>query len=265
MFIVLAGIVSSQGNAQELFVYSEPASNMPAHSIGIRASNWFMGGQNDKSPDYHFIPELMWGAGKNLMLHAEGFFGNSHQRLEAEGIGFYGKYRLYTHDEVYKHFRLAVFGRVTTNNSPVVREEIELNGFNSGYQLGLIATQLLHKQAFSTSLYFTQALNNGNGNKYPSVQPDQAINASLSAGRLLFPKNYTGYDQTNVNIMAELLGQHLVGSGKSYLDIAPSVQFIFNSQLRVDVGYRKELYSNMSRVTANGLMVRIEYLLFNTF
>ena len=261
--IVGGRCLSGQVIAQELFVYTEPASNMPARSIGIRASNFFMGGQADKMPDYHFIPELMWGANKNLMLHVEGFFGNRDQRLTAEGIGFYGKYRLYTHDEVYKHFRLAAFGRVTSNNSPISREEIELNGYNSGYQLGLIATQLLHKQALSSSLYFTQALDNGSGNKLSSLQPDKAINASLSAGRLLFPKNYTGYGQTNFNVMVELLGQHLISSGKSYLDIAPAVQFIFNSQLRVDVGYRQELYSNMSRVSANGLMVRVEYLLFN--
>ena len=263
LYIAMTALLSKHVAAQELFVYTEPASNMPAHSIGIRASQSFMSRQADKSPAYHFTPELMWGAGKNLMLHAEGFFSNREQRLTAEGIGFYGKYRFYTKDEVYRHFRLAAFGRVTYNNSPVGREEIELNGFNSGYQLGWIATQLLHKQALSSSLYFTQALDNAGGNKYPSIQPDKAINASISAGRLLLPKNYTGYGQTNVNIMAELLWQHLIGSGKSYLDIAPSVQFIFNSQLRVDLGYRKELYGNLTRVSANGCILRIEYLLFN--
>src|ERR1700712_5007183 len=91
--IVLTGLLSKQVAAQELFVYTEPASNMPAHSIGIRASQSFMSRQADKSPAYHFTPELMWGAGKNLMLHAEGFFSNRDQRLTAEGIGFYGKYR----------------------------------------------------------------------------------------------------------------------------------------------------------------------------
>ena len=48
---------------------------------------------------------------------------------------------------------------------------------------------------------------------------------------------------------------------KSFLDIAPSVQFIFNSQARVDIGYRRQLYSTMTRTAPNGIVFKFEYLL----
>ncbi|HEY4291370.1 MAG TPA: hypothetical protein VGN00_29920 [Puia sp.] len=82
---------------------------------------------------------------------------------------------------------------------------------------------------------------------------------------ILYLGTYTSYKQTNVNQMLELLGQQLIGSNKAYLDIAPAAQFIFNSQTRVDIGYKFQLYSNMTRTTPNAIMVRIEHLLFNVF
>lgn len=269
--VVLAGFFSIPVRGQELFVYTEPASNMPAKSIGIRASNWLMKGPQDPSLNYRFVPEVMWGTNKNLMLHAEGFFSNSAQpgktaqSFRAEGLGLYGKYRFYTSDQVYKHLRLAGFARVSINNSPIQQEQIDINGFNAGYQFGLIATQLLHKQAISSSVSFVQALDNGNNHSFPSGSPDKAIQASLSTGRLLLPKRYSGYGQTNFNVMLELLGEHLLNSNKASLDIAPAIQFIFNSQTRVDLGYRQELYSNMTRMSQNGFMIRVEHLLFNAF
>jgi hypothetical protein len=81
----------------------------------------------------------------------------------------------------------------------------------------------------------------------------------------MLPKEYTNYKQANVNLMLEMLGQTLGGNGKSYLDVAPALQFIFNSQARIDVGYRHQLYSSMYRTGPNGFLVRFEYLFFNAF
>jgi hypothetical protein len=158
---------------------------------------------------------------------------------------------------------MAAFARATTNNADIHQEEIMTNGHNSGYMLGLIATQLLHKQAISATVSYEKALDNFGGNEYPSSQSSQAVNYALSTGRLILPKHYTGYGQTNMNIMVELLGQHLLGNEKTYLDIAPAIQLIFNSQTRVDLGYRHNLYSNMQRTAPNGFLVRIEHTLFN--
>lgn len=251
-------------SAQELFVYTEPASNMPAHTAGLRAGNWMMHEQETGRTNYHFIPEVMWGVNKRLMIHAEGFFSNRiSDGLAAEGIGLYAKYRFYSKDTLYRHFRAAAFGRITTNNAPIHQEEITTNGHNSGATLGLIATQLLHRQALSATLSYERAMDNFGGYEYPSAQSPNALNAALSTSRLFYPKRYTSYGQVNINAMVELLAQQLLGSDKRYIDVAPSVQFIFNSQTRVDIGYRHELYSNMSRTAPNGLLIRVEHLLFN--
>jgi hypothetical protein len=45
--------------------------------------------------------------------------------------------------------------------------------------------------------------------------------------------------------MVEFVGQTINESGKSYLDAVPAVQFIIQSQARIDIAYRHELYSSM--------------------
>jgi hypothetical protein len=255
----------SPTRAQELFVFSEPASNMPAKSLGIRASNWLMHDQSTGSWNEQLIPELMWGVNKNLMVHLDGFFTNQGGNFHAVGVGTYVKYRVYSADAVNRHFRMAVFGRLSLNNSAIFQEEIDLTRNNSGYALGLIATQLLHRQAVSATFSFNRAYNNGPENKFPSGQADQAFNLSISTGRLILPKEYIDYKQVNMNLMLELQGQHLIGANENYLDLAPAVQFIFNSQTRLDIGYKFQLYSDMQRVAPNGLMIRVEHLLFNVF
>ena len=95
---------------------------------------------------------------------------------------------------------------MSLNNSAIFQEEIDLTRNNTGYALGMIATQLLHRQAISASFSFNQAYNNGTENKFPPGQSDQAINFSISPGRLIFPKEYLSYKQTNFNLMLDLMG-----------------------------------------------------------
>ena len=265
--ILLGFMVTAMHHAdgQELFVYTEPASNMPAQSLGIRVSNWFMQDQQTAATNYHLIPEVMWGVNKKLMVHVEGFVSNRNKSLAIEGAAFYAKYRFFSKDKVYRHLRVAAFGRVAFNNSEIHQEEIETNGHNSGFEAGIIATQLLHKQAISTTISYEHATCNSVGNEFPSCQADKAINYTLSTGRLILPKNYTDYRQMNLNIMIECLGQYLPENGKSFMDATASLQFIFNSQTRVDVGYKRELYSNAQRTAPTGFLIRVEHLLFNAF
>ncbi len=254
--------MSNMLRAQELFVFTEPASNMPAHTIGLRASNWLMQARNGGNSVYSFYPEIMWGQSKHLMLHAEGFFSNSQGNFQADGAGLYAKYRFYVKDTLYRHFRAAAFARLSAIQSPVMQEEISLAGHNSGYSLGLVGTQLLHRLALSSSLWWEHATDNLGNHELPVQQPGDALNLSLSGGLLILPKKYTGYQNLNLNLMAELLAQQLLGSDKHFVDLAPSLQFIFNSQTRLDLGYRFELSGNMTRMAPNGLLLRVEHLLF---
>jgi hypothetical protein len=63
--------------------------------------------------------------------------------------------------------------------------------------------------------------------------------------------------------MVEFVGQTINENGKSFLDIVPAVQFIFNSQARIDVAYRQELVSSMLRTAPNGIYLNLYYTFFN--
>lgn len=250
--------------AQELFVLTEPASNMAAKSLGFRAMNSMMKEENGTGINYHLMPEIMWGINKHWMIHVQGFLSNRNNTLVGEGGSVYAKYRFLSNDDVHSHFRLATYARLSTNNSDIHQDEIETMGHNSGYELGLIATQLLHKIAISASISFEKAMDNGSNNKFPASQANSAMNYTLSIGKLMLPKEYTSYKQTNVNLMVELLAQRL-SSGKYFIDIAPALQFIIHSQARIDVAYKYELYNNMIRTAPNGFILKLEYTLFNIF
>lgn len=249
--------------AQELYVNTEPASNMATNSIGIRAENqgYFSPGYKNRS-----TLEVMYGASKNLMLHGSVYRSNYYQSQQRfEGGSVYAKYRFLSVDSVQSHFRGAVFVKAASINNPINNQEISLEGDNTGLQIGAIFTKLIHKLAISGSGSYLRAFNNGGSNNLPLSNARDAVAYSLSAGYLLFPKVYENYDQVNMNLYLELLGKSNVGYNQSYLDAAPGVQFIFNSVFRVDLSYRTALYNNMIRNTNNMYLIRLEYNFFNVF
>lgn len=255
-----------KGQAQELFAYTEPASNMATKSVGLRLNNYWMSVPNTSNHPYLLIPEIMLGVSKKLMVHADVFTSNQHQSgLGLNGGSLYAKYRFYSNDDVQKHFRMAAFGRISLNNLPIVQEDINLYGQNSGFDAGIVATQLLHKVAISSSMSVEHAFDNSGDYKFPVTQNATATNYTFSVGKLVLPKSYTTFKQTNMNLMLEILGQTNLGNGCSYLDVAPVAQFIFNSKTRVDIGYRQQVYSSLVRSMNNGFLLRIEYNLFNAF
>ena len=192
------------------------------------------------------------------MLKMEGGF-------ETEGGSLYAKYRFFSEDAKQSHFRMALFARASKNRADIHQDEIETMGHNTGYEAGFIATKLLHKVAISSTISYERAFDNKPGYIFPATQSNSAMNYTFSLGKLMLPKVYTSYNQTNVNLMFELIGQRLNGNQKSFLDIGPSIQFIVRSQARFDIGYRRQLYSTMERTAPNGFILKFEYLFFNVF
>lgn len=264
IFLVFIFIIQKV-TAQELFVFTEPASNMAAKSIGIRMNNYLMQDIDEKKTNYHLIPEIMWGISRRVMVHMEGFLSNRNQSFVAEGGGIYGKYRFYSVDDVHNHFRMAAFGRYSFNNSDIHQNAIDLNGHNSGYEVGIVATQLITKVAISSSVSFLHAKDNGKEKFIYANKSRNAVNYTLSAGKLMLPKEYTSYKQTNLNLMVEILGQTNLNTGVSYLDVAPSVQFVFFSKMRFDAGYRFPVITNLKRTSPEGVLLRFEFNLFNVY
>jgi hypothetical protein len=80
-----------------------------------------------------------------------------------------------------------------------------------------------------------------------------------------FTMEYKDYNQTNLNIYAELLGgQNLDWEyEKYYLDLAPSVQLIFKSTSKLNLGYRFQLKSDIYRNMKSSWMISYEYIFLN--
>jgi len=173
---------------------------MAAKSIGLRLNNYFPARKYDAGNGYHLIPEVMFGATKKIMIHGDVFFSNRGKSFNSEGGSIYVKYRFLSNDNVQKHFRMAAFGRVSVNNSTIDQQEINLYGFNSGFETGVVATQLLHKVALSSGLSFVKVTDNGKGNKFPyGLKDRKALNYTLSIGKLVLPAEYRNYRQANLN------------------------------------------------------------------
>lgn len=275
LLIALGKVVT----AQELYVNTEPASNMPANSLGFRLGNKIFNMDHSGENGIRIEPEIMWGINKKLMVHLIGYGSNMMQpSFKFEGGGFYAKYRFLSNDQPHAHFRMAAYARGSLINNPFypvmepgtmfkrpyVNRELDLEGSNSGINGGIIATQLLHKLALSTTVGYTRYLNNIHDN-IPYDFSRNSINYSLSAGLLVLPVKYKSFEQTNLNLYVEFLGKtntDQVAKG-SYIDVAPALQLIFNSTTRLDFSYRTQMAGNMPRNSFNSFLFRIEHNIFN--
>lgn len=259
-FLLAGGMLSTHFIiAQELFVFTEPASNMPAKSISVKLSAKVGEHESPYKFMQRYTPEVMFGVNKNWMVHLAPTFSNmfsSNQRWESARA--YGKYRFFSDDEVHKHFRMAVFGEASYSRNLALYDEVNTEGDQSGFQGGFIATQLWKKLAVSTTLGYAHSIISKKAG-IPLFVPNDAFNYSLSAGYLVFPLNYKSYKQTNLNVYAELLGQRSLDMKKYVIDFAPAIQLIFNSNMKLNFGYRFQIKNSyMYRMMPRTYTVSIE-------
>ena len=264
LFIFL--LQSNQSFTQELYVFSEPASNMPAHSLSIKQTAKILHNDFSKRTESRHTTELMFGVNKNLMIHTSTTFSDMYStNLKWESAKLYMKYRFLSNDGVHSHFRMAAFAEGSYSRNDAAYQELSLDGDQSGVQAGVIATQLLHKLAVSSSVSISEILQSTRGQKsgaplfVPAV-PYEAFNYSLSAGYLVLPKKYTSYDQTNLNLYIELLGQRTTDLKRYFIDLAPAAQLIFNSTAKLNLGYRFQVNSNMYRMSERSWLISFEWL-----
>ncbi|HKH59994.1 MAG TPA: hypothetical protein VKA49_04130 [Flavitalea sp.] len=264
---VLLALFSTAAVSQELFVYTEPASNMPAKSVSAKLSGMFSDDNHSSRTLQRYTPEVMLGISKKWMMHASVTISNMHQdKFIFESSRLYTKWRFLSHDDVHKHFRMAAFGAVSHSRNHLNFNEINLSGDQSGVQVGLIATQLWNKLAVSGSASLNEVLHKY---RWDEAHRDQhafeAINYSLSAGYLVLPFEYKDYRQTNLNVYLELLGGTNIDweDEKYYLDLAPAIQFIFNSTDKLNLGYRYQIAGDISRMANRGFMISYEHIFLN--
>ncbi len=266
--ILITGVL----HAQELYVFTEPASNMPAKSIGIRLNNYLYPahsntelGINNNDVMYRINPELMWGVNKKLMVHFNMYASNMHQNyFRFEGSSMYLKYRFLSIDNNHRHFRLATYIKGSLINNQIQYNELNLSGDNSGAAAGIVATQLLNKLALSFTGGYIKGFNNIK-NDFTSVQATNSLNYSLSSGYLFFPFKYKNFNQPNLNFYTEFLGKYNPETHEHFIDFAPALQIIIKSRMRIDIGYTKQLAGNMQRINNQSFILRFEYNIFNAY
>lgn len=259
-FILIGLYVASSG--QELYIYSEPASNMPAKAFGVKYSGKFLERMRQQIEQRHAI-ELQFGHHKKWMTHLATTVSDMYTpQVKWESFRIYSKYRFLSVDDVHKHFRAAAFGELAHSVNPVLFDELNLEGDQSGWRGGIILTQLVHKLAVSTTISYVQSLQERMKN-VNHVHNYNALNYSLSAGYLLFPRSYKSYAQTNINLYVECLGSQALDTKTTFFDIAPALQFIFNSNTKLNLGYRVQLSGNMYRMATNSVHLSFERSFLN--
>lgn len=287
IFIITVLLAASYAQSQELYIMTEPASNMPSRSIGVRLTNKFMPMKDHHTYSYRLEPEIMFGVNKNLMFHTNFYASDMFTRkFSLEGGSLYAKYRFLSRDDVHAHFRMAAFGKLSVINNPLLIEhttlhdqgggviheekqsyysnEIDLDGNNSGFSTGIIVTQLMHKLALSATGSYIERWKNVNHDMLPGIST-KAANYTLSAGYLLFPRTYKNYKETNLNLYLEWIGSSGLDKKGYYLDAAPGIQFIFNSISRLDIAYRTQVAGDILRYNKSSFLLRYEYNFLNAF
>ncbi len=264
--VILILMLPFVSTGQELYVFSEPASNMPARSVSFKLTGRY---PDSKLNDYfkqRYVPEVMFGLSKKWMLHVSGSLSDYYSSsVRPESLKSYLKWRFLSNDEVHKHFRMAAFMELSVSRNDYLYDEFTLDGDLSGMQTGIIATQLLNRLAVSGTVSYMQGfgsstMHHGSHNQHLSM-----MNYSASAGYLLFPREYIDYNQTNLNLYVEFLSSTGFGHYHYYVDIAPAIQLIFNSTTKVNLGARFQMSGNMVRVGENTYQVSIEHTILNAF
>lgn len=235
--------------------------------MSVKVSGMFGKGVHGNRLEQRYTPEVMVGLSKKWMVHAAVSFSNMYEDFYYyESARLYAKYRFLSNDDVHKHFRMAAFATAAYSRNHLQHNELNLMGDHSGVQVGLIATQLWNKLAVSATISETEVFDRKRGVETLARQyAFQALNYSLSAGYLVLPRDYKDYKQTNLNIYAELLGGRNLDwkYEKYFIDLAPSMQFIFNSTGKLNIGYRFQLKSDIYRNMNNSWMISYEHIFLN--
>lgn len=258
--------------SQELFISTESASNMPAQSFGIRlgSENFFA----DHSLKSRTDLDLMYGFSSFLMGHVHAHASNYYGSYGFNNFGIYAKYRLYSDDGFKSHFRIAAFAQASFGPQRNTFADLELQGGNSGLETGLIFTILENRLALSSTLGVIALVPDLHPPLMPAYENIKNYNYSLSAGYLVYPPQYTSYNDINLNLYAELLGKYIsfdqnqpgmtmtMPHHATVLDLAVGPQIIINSISRIDLAIRTRLISGVEGFPKPSVYLRLEQMFY---
>lgn len=266
LFVFCFLLFVTVARSQELYVFTNPASNIPAKAIVAKLSLKSMKPYHYiNRREYRMMPEIQVGLTKKIQVAGAVSFSDMvfQNGLHFESARLSMKYRFYSQDQVHQHFRMAAFATGAWTNNPLVYQELNLEGDNAGLQLGVVATELIHKFAITGGLSYLQQF--AQKDKIYLAKPfsSQGIQYNLSMGYLLFPRNYTSYNQMNLNLYCEFLGFKNTDLGSAYLDIAPAIQLILKSSTRINLGARYQIAGDAHRMATQSVFISLEHYFLN--
>lgn len=280
--------------SQELYIVSHPAANLSKNRIEFR--NNIMSYDNFKY--YHNSFAINYGLLGNLTLYNEIYYTLDKGYKFLGNYEGTGRYRFLDIDKRNYHLRAAFQSGVVipVNAKPVVSGEVEYElhpghrvkfyNFvgnitvpsvdfhttdNFTFKNDLIVTNLIKKFAVTGEMGF-----NINAPKN-DFKFGNYFDWSLSFGYLLLPKQYSGYNDINLNLYLEnkayyffknkFLGSEVANSGGFRLDSYLGIQTIFLSSLMIELSYKIPVHSNEYVETtiakrSTALLFSVRYLFF---
>ena len=261
IFLVLfLSFIPSLSSAQELYINTEPASLIPKgtkvvrlnhHSIFLNGTN-IMGGIGNA---IIMSPSISYGLSKKIMVSGSFQFSNKPYEQDMmpnfgfSGFKIYSKQRILTTDKQKYHTRLSSFIKYSYHDNKFMKDNLDIELQDTGFEFGIIGTQLINKLAISVTSAVTRISNidekytSGSTVKWQKINLN-TIQNSISAGYLLFPRKYKSYKQTNFNLYLEYLTNTILTRNfpdryhKFSSTLAPGIQFIIMSRSRLDFSYK---------------------------
>ena len=261
IFLVLfLSFIPSLSSAQELYINTEPASLIPKgtkvvrlnhHSIFLNGTN-IMGGIGNA---IIMSPSISYGLSKKIMVSGSFQFSNKPYEQDMmpnfgfSGFKLYSKQRILTTDKQKYHTRLSSFIKYSYHDNKFMKDNLDIELQDTGFEFGIIGTQLINKLAISVTSALTRISNidekytSGSTVKWQKINLN-TIQNSISAGYLLFPRKYKSYKQTNFNLYLEYLTNTILTRNfpdryhKFSSTLAPGIQFIIMSRSRLDFSYK---------------------------
>ena len=280
IFLVLfLSFIPSLSSAQELYINTEPASLIPKgtkvvrlnhHSIFLNGTN-IMGGIGNA---IIMSPSISYGLSKKIMVSGSFQFSNKPYEQDMmpnfgfSGFKLYSKQRILTTDKQKYHTRLSSFIKYSYHDNKFMKDNLDIEIQDTGFEFGIIGTQLINKLAISVTSAVTRISNidekytSGSTVKWQSINLN-TIQNSISAGYLLFPRKYKSYKQTNFNLYLEYLTNTILTKGfpdrydKFSSTLAPGIQFIIMSRSRLDFSYKIR-----SGAMPDEFVVKLTYIIY---
>jgi hypothetical protein len=201
------------------------------------------------------------------------YFRNHHNKVypafpyTAEGLNLYGKYRLLSWDGPQRHVRLAFYAEGSKVFGVHDIAEPNLSGDNTGIGGGMILTRLYKRWAVSFTGGYVHPFTLRDGSV--SFRSGDLWRYDLSLGYRIFPGSYRGYSDVNINLYAEFFNRTYKAAvleiegeiypnerfqqddkytyntlvANSYTELRYSLQFIFHSKTRIDLGSAFPVYN----------------------